>query len=117
MHGNIDGQTIRQRCPEVLSFICEGVRVLMLHIGAPPGKYSSSLKKLIGRETPQVLVCGHSHILKVVYDQEFKLLYLNPGSCGKEGFHQVKTALKFEIHGMEIKNLAVIEFGKRSGLP
>jgi uncharacterized protein len=116
VHGNIDSHEIRKNYPETLAFKCEGVKVLMLHIGSYPGKYSKSLKDLLLKEAPQLFICGHSHILKVMYDHELKLLYINPGACGREGFHQVKTALRFELDAGEIKNLAVIEFGKRSTL-
>ncbi len=116
VYGNIDGAEIRKAYPELLIFDCEQVKVLMLHIGGYPGKYPAKLKALLQKEQPDLFICGHSHILKVQYDSELKLLHMNPGACGREGFHQVKTALKFEIDGKQIKNLSLIEFGKRSSV-
>jgi len=116
VYGNIDGAEIRKDYPEILIFTCENVKVLMLHIGGYPGKYPAKLKSLLQREQPNLFICGHSHILKVQYDSELNLLHMNPGACGREGFHQVKTALRFEIEGKDIKNLSLIEFGKRSNV-
>lgn len=114
--GNADGQDIRQVYPENLSFICEGMKVYMTHIGGYPGKYPQKIKATLKEEKPALFICGHSHILKVIYDKELGLLHLNPGACGAHGFHVVKTALRFEIQAGEIKNLAIIELGKRTSL-
>ncbi len=116
VYGNIDGAEIRARYPEVEVFYCEQVKVLMLHIGGYPGKYPAKLKALLQKEQASLFICGHSHIVKVQYDTELNLLHMNPGACGREGFHQVKTALRFEIEGKDIKNLSLIEFGKRSNV-
>ncbi len=112
--GNIDGPELRKEFPEISTFLCEKVKVLMIHIGGYPGKYPSKIKSLLKQEKPDLFICGHSHILKVQYDSELKLLHMNPGACGREGFHQIKTALRFEVEGKEIKNLVLIEIGKRS---
>ena len=113
--GNIDGLDITSKYPENLIFTCETVKVFITHIGAYPGKYSAKIKQLIKEHQPKLLICGHSHILKVMFDKENNLLYINPGACGVHGFHKVKTAVRFEIENAEIKNLAVIELGDRAG--
>lgn len=114
--GNIDGTEIRSVYPENLIFNCEGVKVLITHIGGYPGKYPLRIKALLKQHQPKLFICGHSHILKVIYDKELNLLHINPGAAGVHGFHHVKTAVKFELAGGEIKNLAVIELGKRTSL-
>lgn len=114
--GNADGQDIRSHYPENLVFTCETVKVFMTHIGGYPGKYPAKIKQQLKEIKPNLFICGHSHILKVMYDQENELLHMNPGACGNHGFHIVKTALRFEIEGSEIKNLAVIELGNRTSL-
>jgi len=114
VYGNIDGQDLRITYPENLVFNCEGLKVLMTHIGGYPGKYPARIKELLKLHKPGLFICGHSHILKVMYDQQNELLHINPGAAGVQGFHQVKTAVKFEIEKGEIKNLAVIELGKRT---
>lgn len=112
--GNIDNQEIRKSYPEILFFSCENVEVLITHIGGYPGKYPSHIKKHICEKKPKIFICGHSHILKVIYDKEHNVLCLNPGAAGFQGFHTIKTALRFEIDGHEIKNMAVIELGRRT---
>ena len=114
--GNIDDNDIRAAYPENLFFDCENVPVFITHIGGYPGKYSARIKKLLLQHKPKLFICGHSHILKVMYDKEFELLHINPGACGTHGFHKVKTVVRFEIKGTEIKNLAVIELGERTSL-
>ncbi len=114
VYGNIDGQDIRGLYPENLTFTCEGVKVLMTHIGGYPSRYNKEAKKLIVEERPKLFICGHSHILKVMYDKELEVLHMNPGACGVHGFHLVKTALRFALDNGEVKNLAVIELGKRA---
>lgn len=113
--GNIDGQRARQDFKEHLIFNCEDVKVYITHIGGYPGKYNPAIKPILLEEKPQLFICGHSHILKVMFDKSLNLLHMNPGSCGMSGFHQVKTALKFEIENAEIKNLNVIELGPKTG--
>lgn len=116
VYGNIDGKDIRASYPEHLVFNCESVRVYITHIGGYPGKYQSKAREYIIKEKPKLFICGHSHILKVIYDETFQLLHMNPGACGIHGFHLMKTALRFTIDGAEIKDLAVIELGKRTEL-
>ena len=114
--GNIDGGDVSLVYPENLIFECEGLKILITHIGGYPGKYPTRIKKLFKEHQPKLFICGHSHILKIMYDRENELLHINPGAAGVHGFHHVKTAVKFEIENGEIKNLAVIELGKRTSL-
>jgi putative phosphoesterase len=113
--GNIDDALARKICKEQLLFNCEDVKVYMTHIGGPFGKYIPKVKEMIQSEKPNLFICGHSHILKVMYDKAHEVLYINPGACGVHGFHKVKTAVRLEFHGKEMKNLEVIELGNRAG--
>jgi uncharacterized protein len=116
VYGNIDGKDIRITYPEHLFFECEKVSVFITHIGGYPGKYPAKIKQLLLQHQPRLFICGHSHILKVIYDKELQLLHINPGACGVHGFHHTKTAVRFEIDGAEIKNPAIIELGNRTSL-
>ena len=109
VYGNIDGQEIRACFPKIQSFECEQVKVLMTHIGGYPGKYEREMRILIEKIKPNLFISGHSHILKVIYDNKYELLHINPGAAGKLGLHQVKTAVRFNIDGKEIKDLEVLE--------
>ena len=113
VYGNIDGEKVRKIFPEISRFTVENVEVLMIHIGGYPGKYSPLTKKEIAEKAPNLFISGHSHILKAMYDQKNNLLHLNPGACGKEGWHKTRTMMRFEINGDKIENLEVIELGKR----
>ena len=113
VYGNIDGYDIRSRFPEVLPFTCEDVKVLMIHIGGYPGKYTPLAKAEIGSFQPQLFIAGHSHILKIMYDDKFKCLYMNPGAAGKQGWHKVSTLVRFVIDGTNIRDCEVVELGKR----
>ncbi len=108
--GNIDGAVIRSRYPENLRFTCEGVDTLITHIGGYPGKYNPRIRPLLQMEPPRLFICGHSHILKVIPDKSLGLLHINPGACGKEGFHKVKTVVRFTLDDGRISDLEVIEF-------
>lgn len=116
VYGNIDGHELRNQFPENQIFSCQGVKVLMTHIGGYPGRYNARIKKLIHKEKPQLFVCGHSHILKVMQDHKNNLLHMNPGACGIQGFHKIKTLLRFQINQGKIENLEVIELGKRGSI-
>lgn len=116
VYGNIDCHKIRQQAPEVLSFDCEEVRVLMTHIAGYPGRYNSKVKQLIQTHRPKLFICGHSHILKVMQDKHFGHLHMNPGAAGLSGFHKVRTLLRFELASGQIKNLEAIELGIRGAL-
>jgi predicted phosphodiesterase len=85
----------------------------MTHIGGYPGRYPAKIKETLLRFKPDLFICGHSHILKVMYDQKFKLLHLNPGAAGKHGWHKVRTLLKFTISDKKIANLVVIEIAEK----
>ena len=87
--------------------------MVITHIGGYPGKYSPAIREEIQQKPPQLFISGHSHILKVMHDKKLGLLHMNPGACGKHGFHQVRTMLRFTIDGKKIDNLEVIELGKR----
>jgi len=113
VYGNIDSKTIRQECPLHQRFTCENVDVWMTHIGGYPKRYSPYLRDEIRKNPPKLFISGHSHILKVMFDKELSLLHMNPGAAGKHGFHQVRTLLRFTIDGHEIKDLEVVELGKR----
>jgi uncharacterized protein len=111
--GNIDNHEARLEFPLNNRFLCEEVDVLITHIGGYPGKYNMAIRDEIALNPPQLFICGHSHILKVQFDKKYNLLHMNPGACGKSGFHQKRTMLRFEIDGKKITNLEVIEIGNR----
>ena len=111
--GNIDNQQIRSAFPEQLVFMCEGVKVMIRHIAGSPPRYNPETKKQLAVHQPQLLVCGHSHILKIMYDTQINCLYMNPGAAGKQGWHKVRTIIRFVIDGKEMKDCEVIELGKR----
>lgn len=113
VYGNIDGQDVRKVHPKNQRFMCEGVDVFMTHIGGYPNNYSPEAKVEISKKAPQLFICGHSHILKVIYDKKYDLLHINPGAAGAYGFHKVKTLVRFTIDGDKIKDLEVIELGVR----
>lgn len=114
VYGNIDGTDVRTVHPKNQIFLCEQVKVFMTHIGGYPNRYSLDALEEIKREAPQLFICGHSHILKVMFDQKYKLLHINPGAAGVHGFHKVKTMVRFTIDGSKIKDLEVIELGIRA---
>ena len=109
VYGNIDGMDIRSNYPEQLVFMCEGVKVLMRHIGGYPPKYNPETKKEIMLHQPQLFISGHSHILKIMYDEKLNSLHMNPGAAGKQGWHKVRTLIRFVVDGKEIKDCEVIE--------
>lgn len=113
VYGNIDDHIIQKEFPLNDRFRCEGVDVLMTHIGGYPPKYNLRTRKEIHENPPKLFICGHSHILKVMWDKPLGVLHMNPGACGKYGFHQVRTMLRFVIDGKEIKDLEIVELGKR----
>ncbi|MDP4204474.1 MAG: metallophosphoesterase family protein [Bacteroidota bacterium] len=107
--GNIDGQDVRIVYPKNQRFKCEEVDVWITHIGGYPGKYDRLVRDKLMQCPPDLFICGHSHILKVIYDKKLNLLHLNPGAAGNSGFHLVKTMLRFTIDGKEIKDLEILE--------
>ncbi len=114
--GNIDDKEMQARYPEDLWFTCEGLTIWMTHIGGAPSNYNPRIKKILKEKTPDVFICGHSHILRVVKDPTYKMLYLNPGAAGNHGFHPIKTIIRFQINAKIISKLEVIELGKRGML-
>ncbi|MBS1973792.1 MAG: metallophosphoesterase family protein, partial [Bacteroidetes bacterium] len=113
VYGNIDGNDIRSLFPEKLHWQCEGVKIFMAHIGGYPPKYTAAIKKEIISTKPQLFICGHSHILKIIYDKTLGCLHINPGAAGRQGWHKTKTMVRFAVDGKEIKSCEVIELGKR----
>jgi uncharacterized protein len=113
VYGNIDGYDVRSLVPEVNAFTCEEVRVLMIHIGGYPGRYSPLAKKEMAAFNPTLFISGHSHILKIMYDEKNQCLHMNPGAAGKQGWHKARTLIRFTIDGKEMKNCEVIGLGKR----
>ncbi len=113
VYGNIDGNDIRSEYPGQLAFYCEQVKVFIKHIGGYPGRYAPGIKDQIKQAHAQLFISGHSHILKVMYDEQLQCLHMNPGAAGNQGWHKIKTLIRFCIDGKEIKNCEVIELGKR----
>jgi hypothetical protein len=110
--GNIDDHKLRTDFPQFQIFTIERINVLMTHIGGYPKKYTKEALDAIKLYKPQLFITGHSHILKVMYDQQYQLLHINPGAAGKYGFHQVITAIRLDIDGDEFKNLEILEIEK-----
>lgn len=113
VYGNIDGQDIRRMYPEQLVFHCEGVKVMIRHIGGYPPKYNPETRAELLINRPQLLICGHSHILKIMFDDKLDCLYMNPGAAGKQGWQKLRTIIRFSIDGKEIKDCEVIESGRK----
>ncbi len=114
--GNIDDPDMRHRYPEHNRFDCEGLDVWMTHIGGYPGRYSSRVRNELKNNPPGLFICGHSHILKVMPDKELGLLHMNPGAAGHHGFHFMRTLLRFDVEEGKVKNLEVVELGKRGAI-
>lgn len=116
VYGNIDDTTLRARLPLNLEFTVEDLSVFMTHIGGYPGRYTARVRKVLDERRPGLYICGHSHILKVMPDKKRGLLHMNPGACGRHGFHRMRTALRFGIDDGRIVHLEVIELGLRGTL-
>jgi uncharacterized protein len=114
VYGNIDGSDIRSVYPEKLTWTCEDVKVYMTHIGGYPPKYNPAVKKELTETKPQLFIDGHSHILKVMFDENLQCLHMNPGAAGNHGWHKVRTIIRFSVDGKNMKDCEVIELGKRS---
>jgi putative phosphoesterase len=110
VYGNIDNAKTRAEFPEHNRFHCEDVDVWMTHIGGYPPRYNNRVREELKANPPDIFISGHSHILKVMPDKKLDLLHINPGAIGTHGFHKVRTMVRFEIDGKQIKNLEVIEF-------
>ncbi|HUH46170.1 MAG TPA: metallophosphoesterase family protein [Arenibacter sp.] len=115
VYGNIDDPKIQLEFPLDHRFYCEGVDVWITHIGGYPNRYSPRIREEIKKNPPKLFISGHSHILKVMWDKKLGLLHMNPGACGIHGFHQIRTMLRFVIDKEEIKDLEIVELGKRGG--
>ena len=113
VYGNIDDAEIRRIYPLDLRFSCAGMEVWITHIGGYPGRYSKRVREAMQAGPPDLFICGHSHILKVIPDSKYDLLHINPGACGKHGFHKVRTVVRFGIDAGRIQDLEVIELGTR----
>jgi putative phosphoesterase len=113
VYGNIDGQDIRSEYPERLRWQSEGVKVFMTHIGGYPPRYNPAIKKELTADPPQLFICGHSHILKIMYDQQLQCLHMNPGAAGRQGWHTIRTLIRFTIDGTNMRDCEVIELGGR----
>lgn len=116
VYGNIDEKVLQTTLPEDCWFTCGELTVLMTHIAGAPPNYNPRIKQLLKSRKADILVCGHSHILRVVKDPAWSMLYINPGAAGNHGFHHVKTILRFTIDGKQLKDMEVIELGKRGAL-
>jgi len=113
VYGNIDGYDVRSVYPEKLVWNCEAVTVYMTHIGGYPNRYATGIKQELLNNKAKLFIAGHSHILKVIYDDKINCLHMNPGAAGKQGWHMVRTLLRFTIDGSNIKDCEVIELAGR----
>lgn len=113
VYGNIDGYDVRSVYPEVLYWDCEQVKVYMKHIGGYPDHYAPGVKQALTDNKARLFISGHSHILKVIFDPKLNCLHMNPGAAGNQGWHKVRTVIRFTIDGADIKDCQVIELGKR----
>ncbi len=111
VHGNVDGWDVRHLAPKVQLFRREGHRIMMTHIGGHPGHYDRTVLPLIREERPDIFVCGHSHILRVMYDRQYEMLAINPGAAGRQGFHQVSTLVRFVLEDKPT-SMEVLDFPK-----
>ena len=109
VYGNIDGVQMRRRFKETLRFCIEDCEVLIKHIGGYPGRYDASIRKELYENPPQLFISGHSHILKVMFDNKLNCLHINPGAAGKQGWQLQRTLVKVTIDGKTFKDLEIIE--------
>ena len=112
VYGNIDNQEIRDQFPKDNKFNCEDIKVWITHIGGYPGRYSKRVSEILKSEKIDLFICGHSHILKVIYDKSYNFLHINPGAIGKHGFHIKRTMIRLVIDGKKIEKLEVVEFNR-----
>lgn len=113
VYGNCDGTDLRREFPEMQLLNVGGLKLLMTHIGGSPGHYYPRAQALIEAHRPDVFICGHSHILKVMRDQQHDLLYINPGAAGLQGWQVVRTALRFSIRDGSLNDLEVFNLERR----
>jgi putative phosphoesterase len=116
--GNIDDKDIQSHFPEDLFFDCEGLSVWITHIGGTPPRYNPTVRKKLKLKVPDIFVCGHSHISRIAKDPAMDdMLFINPGAAGNQGFHHIKTIVRFDVSGKQITNMEVVELGRRGQLP
>jgi len=113
VHGNVDGSDVRAVYPETQRFDCEDVDILMTHVGGYPGHYERKIYPILKNYPPKLFITGHSHILKVMYDQTLQFLHINPGAMGNSGIHSMKTAIRLVVDGNNMKNLEILELARR----
>ena len=113
VHGNIDDQLLRRDFPEHQHLERGGCRIWMTHIGGRPGRYAKGIRSGLNAHRPDLFVCGHSHLLLVQKDPSWGGLYLNPGAAGKQGFHAMRTLLRFNLADGQVLNPEVVELGRR----
>jgi uncharacterized protein len=112
VYGNIDGNEMRLIFPILQRFYCEEVDILMTHIAGYPGKYQKKIVEILENKPPKLLIAGHSHILKIIYDKKYDFLFINPGAAGKFGLHVLRTAVRLAIDNGNISNLEILELSK-----
>jgi len=110
VYGNCDGSALRQVHPNIQIFDLEGLKFLMIHIGGYPRRYDNRALQLINAHRPDVFICGHSHILKVVNDRSLNMMCINPGAAGYQGFQQVRTAIRFRVEAGALHDMEVGEW-------
>ncbi|MBK9389944.1 MAG: metallophosphoesterase family protein [Bacteroidetes bacterium] len=113
VYGNIDDAIVRSAYKENEYFMAEEMRIFITHIGGSPGRYEARIRSKLSENPPDILICGHSHIAKVIFDRKFGFLFINPGAAGYNGFHKYMTAIRFQIDGKNIHDLELIELGER----
>ena len=113
VYGNVDGPELRSVLDEDLQWDCEGIRVYMTHIGGYPGRYDRRARKELMLRKPGLFICGHSHIMRVMRDQALGLVHLNPGAAGKQGWHKVRTLLRFTVTAGQVSGVEAVELGPR----
>ncbi|MDE7180865.1 MAG: metallophosphatase family protein [Muribaculaceae bacterium] len=109
--GNIDHGEVARKLNTTEEFAIEGVRVFLTHIGGYPKKWAPGIKAQLREHRIGLMVDGHSHILKVMYDPELQLLHINPGAAGQQGWHRKRTLIRLTIDGADMKDCEVIELG------
>ena len=115
--GNIDDKELQARYPEDLRFSCEGLKIWITHIAGSPPKYNPRIRKSLALDVPDILICGHSHMLRVKRDPTYgNMLFINPGAAGNQGFHSMKTIIRFTIEKGVISGMEAIDLGKRGAL-
>ena len=114
VYGNIDGGNLRRNFPLHQRLVREGMDIWMTHIGGYPKRYDKRIKDMILSNPPSIFICGHSHIVKVLRDEDLRLIHINPGAAGRYGFHKVRTIVRMELKNKKISNLEVVELGPRT---